>query len=93
MTVANSSGCSSVWGGIAGFSPFSTNPDTGQGPAWGRSLFEDTAEYGYGMRLATNKRRDNLRSDVQELLDLKLGISTELTALLEKWLKISGDAE
>ena len=93
MTVANSSGCSSVWGGIAGFSPFSKTADTGQGPAWGRSLFEDSAEYGYGMRLAVNKRRDNLRADVVTLTEGDAGISAELGGLLEKWLKVAGDAE
>lgn len=92
MTVANSSGCSSVWGGIAGFSPFSTNHE-GQGPAWGRSLFEDAAEYGYGMRLAVNSRRRNLRRDVSALLEENSGTSAELSGLLEKWLKVSGDAE
>jgi len=93
MTVANSSGCSSVWGGIAGYSPFSTTPE-GQGPAWGRSLFEDSAEYGFGMRLAVTKRRENLAVDVNTLLgDSDSGISAELTALLEKWYKVQGDAE
>ena len=48
MVIANASGCSSVWSGTAGFSPFSTNEHE-QGPAWGRSLFEDAAEYGFGM--------------------------------------------
>ena len=93
MTVANSSGCSSVWGGIAGFSPFSKTADTGQGPAWGRSLFEDSAEYGYGMRLAVDKRRENLAADVNTLLTTDVGASAELTALLEKWLKVASDAE
>merc|ERR1719174_1287185 len=45
MVIANASGCSSVWSGTAGFSPFSQNA-SGQGPAYGRSLFEDAAEYG-----------------------------------------------
>lgn len=92
MTVANSSGCSSVWGGIAGYSPFSTTPE-GQGPAWGRSLFEDSAEYGYGMRLAVSKRRENLAADVQTLLAGDAGISPELTDILTKWHKVMGDAE
>lgn len=93
MTIANASGCSSVWGGIAGYSPFSTDTETGQGPAWGRSLFEDSAEYGYGMRLAVNKRRENLAVDVETLIGGGEGISAELTALLEKWYKVRADAE
>ena len=44
MVIANTSGCSSVWSGTAGFSPFATN-EGGQGPAWGRSLFENAAEF------------------------------------------------
>ena len=59
LIMANSSGCSSVWSGVSGYSPFAKN-DKGQGPAWGRSLFEDTAEYAYGMRIATDKRRQQL---------------------------------
>ncbi len=47
MVIANTSGCSSVWSGTGGFSPFATD-DNGRGPAWGRSLFENAAEYGFG---------------------------------------------
>ena len=67
LVTANSSGCSSVWSGVAGYSPFAVN-DEGQGPAWGRSLFEDTAEYAYGMRVATDKRRQQLRLDMKEAI-------------------------
>merc|ERR550514_2143405 len=63
MVIANSSGCSSVWGGSYGLSPFKTNRH-GQGPAWARSLFEDTAEYGLGMAAVSGQRRSKLIDDV-----------------------------
>ena len=53
MMQANATGCSSIWGGTAPVSPFCVN-DRGHGPAWSSSLFEDSAEFGYGMRLAVN---------------------------------------
>merc|ERR1719224_268977 len=68
MVIANSSGCSSVWGGSYGRSPFIKNAK-GQGPAWARSLFEDTAEYGLGMTLASQQRRDKLLQDCTELVE------------------------
>ena len=65
---ASSRGCSSVWGGSYGLSPFKKNRH-GQGPAWARSLFEDTAEYGLGMCLASQQRHEKLIADVRELID------------------------
>jgi homodimeric pyruvate:ferredoxin (flavodoxin) oxidoreductase len=90
MVIANSSGCSSVWGGSYGLSPFKTNKD-GQGPAWARSLFEDTAEYGLGMTLASQQRREKLIADVQELVDAsgeEQIASVELVAQLNKFLTV-----
>ncbi|MBE5753426.1 MAG: pyruvate:ferredoxin (flavodoxin) oxidoreductase [Clostridiales bacterium] len=60
LTIANATGCSSIYGGSAPTCPYATNKD-GQGPAWASSLFEDNAEFGYGMRLAYN-----LESQAQE---------------------------
>merc|ERR1712056_120451 len=78
MVIANSSGCSSVWGGSYGLSPFKKNAQ-GQGPAWARSLFEDTAEYGLGMALSSQQRRSKLLSDVRAFLDMdESGASQEL---------------
>merc|ERR1719163_2719461 len=57
MVIANASGCSSVWGGSYGLSPFKKNSE-GQGPAWARSLFEDAAEYGLGMALGAQQRHE-----------------------------------
>ncbi len=66
MIVANATGCSSIWGASYPSNPYCTN-SRGQGPAWGNSLFEDNAEYGYGMACAVNSRRDLLLSQVKAL--------------------------
>jgi sulfite reductase alpha subunit-like flavoprotein len=92
MVIANSSGCSSVWGGSYGISPFKANKH-GQGPAWARSLFEDTAEYGLGMQLGSEQRRDRLVASVTALLDSKSATSPELSALLEQWLQVASDSD
>ncbi len=67
MYVANATGCSSIWGGTAGASPYTVAPN-GKGVAWANSLFEDNAEYGLGMFLGQRIVRDKLRGDVQEML-------------------------
>merc|ERR1719230_311229 len=68
MLIANASGCSSVWSGTAGFSPFSQNT-LGQGPAYGRSLFEDAAEYGLGMAASMQQKRTKLKNKVDQFLN------------------------
>merc|ERR550514_2007052 len=67
LLIANATGCSSVWSGTAAFSPFPKN-ELGQGPAYGRSLFEDAAEYGLGMTRSVMQKRSKLRSKVESLL-------------------------
>ena len=81
MTIANATGCSSIWGGSAPSSPYCINSE-GHGPAWASSLFEDAAEYGYGMMLAVNKRRQALAAKAQKLLeaDISTDISTDAQA-------------
>ena len=59
MYIANATGCSSIWGGSAPSTPYTVNKD-GHGPAWGNSLFEDNAEFGYGIYLAQKNMRDSL---------------------------------
>ena len=66
MMVANATGCSSIYGGSAPTVPYTKN-DKGQGPAWANSLFEDNAEFGFGMNLATTQRRAKLAELVTEL--------------------------
>ncbi len=67
MAIANATGCSSIWGASSPTVPYCTNKD-GFGPTWGNSLFEDAAEFGYGINLAYNQRRDKLRDLVCEAL-------------------------
>ena len=66
MVVANATGCSSIYGGNLPTTPW-TCDSNGRGPAWSNSLFEDNAEYGLGMRIALNQRRNALRSVLFEL--------------------------
>ncbi|WDP90728.1 MAG: pyruvate:ferredoxin (flavodoxin) oxidoreductase [Desulfobacter sp.] len=89
MTVANATGCSSIWGGSAPSTPYCTNAD-GEGPAWASSLFEDAAEYGYGMMLATNSRRKTLAAAMQNAIDA--GVSDEVKAAMDGWLAGKDDA-
>ncbi|QEK10900.1 pyruvate:ferredoxin (flavodoxin) oxidoreductase [Crassaminicella thermophila] len=65
MMIANATGCSSIWGGSAPSVPFTTNAE-GKGPAWANSLFEDNAEYGYGMYLGVKQIRERLRDLMNE---------------------------
>ena len=64
MYIANATGCSSIWGGSSPSTPYTTNA-AGEGPAWANSLFEDNAEYGYGMLLAQETLRADLISKVE----------------------------
>jgi len=64
MYIANATGCSSIWGGSCPSTPYTVN-EKGEGPAWANSLFEDNAEYGYGMYLAQNTLREDLVAKVE----------------------------
>ncbi len=66
MVIANATGCSSIFGGNLPTSPWACN-DEGRGPAWANSLFEDNAEFGYGMRLAIDAHADDARRLLREL--------------------------
>ncbi|MDD2332362.1 MAG: pyruvate:ferredoxin (flavodoxin) oxidoreductase, partial [Candidatus Cloacimonetes bacterium] len=68
MIIANATGCSSIWGGTFPTIPYTKNKD-GKGPAWANSLFEDNAEYGFGMRLAVNSHRKLLKFALEQLKD------------------------
>ena len=85
MIAANATGCSSIYGGTFPTIPYCKNSE-GRGPAWGNSLFEDNAEYGFGMRLAVDNNRDLLKVKTQELLEI--GTTPDLSAALNKWLEI-----
>lgn len=68
MVIANATGCSSIYGGSAPTCPYSKN-DKGHGPAWSNSLFEDNAEFGYGINLAYKYRRNELKDIVAKLAE------------------------
>jgi len=85
MMAANATGCSSIYGGTFPTIPYCKNSE-GRGPAWGNSLFEDNAEYGFGMRLAVDNNRSLLKAKVEELLEV--GTTPELSSKLEKALEI-----
>ena len=79
MYIANATGCSSIWGGSAPSTPYTVDKN-GHGPAWSNSLFEDNAEFGYGMMLAQKQIRERLAADAQVLLD------TSVSAEAQAWL-------
>ena len=89
MTIANATGCSSIWGGSAPSSPYCANAE-GHGPGWASSLFEDAAEYGYGMALAYNTRRQALAAKIEKALDTD--ISADLREAFTTWLGAMNDA-
>ena len=67
MYIANATGCSSIWGNSSPSTPYTVNAK-GQGPAWGNSLFEDNAEFGYGMLLAQKAIRDGLKAKIEDVV-------------------------
>ena len=67
MYIANATGCSSIWGNSSPSTPYTVNKK-GQGPAWSNSLFEDNAEFGYGMLLAQNAIRGGLKAKVEAIV-------------------------
>ena len=90
MMIANATGCSSIYGGSAPSCPYTVNED-GHGPAWANSLFEDNAEYGFGMELGVTHRRDKLADLVREALNAK--VSKGLKEALNSWLENMYDAD
>lgn len=83
MIIANATGCSSIWGGSAPSTPYTTNKD-GHGPAWANSLFEDNAEFGYGMYLGMEQNRDRLADRARAAIEANLG--ADLNEALQNWL-------
>ncbi|MCK5636519.1 MAG: 4Fe-4S dicluster domain-containing protein, partial [Thermoplasmatales archaeon] len=89
MIIANATGCSSIWGGSAPAVPFTVNKD-GHGPSWANSLFEDNAEYGFGMVLATMQRRNKLADLIKEANE---NASGDLKEAFTSWLQNKDDAD
>ncbi len=90
MLIANATGCSSIWGGSAPSSVYTTNEE-GHGPAWANSLFEDNAEYGYGMYLGMEQIRDKVADLMEEALEMD--IPAELKQAFTDWLEGKDKAE
>jgi len=90
MLISNATGCSSIYGGSAPAVPYCVNAD-GHGPTWANSLFEDNAEYGFGMRLALSARRDRLARLIKEAA--ASGVSADLKATMTDWLAGKDDAQ
>jgi len=87
--IANATGCSSIYGASTPSTPFVTN-ENGQGPAWANSLFEDNAEFGYGIRLAQDHKRADLRALLSDNLD---SVEPELKDAINKYLAATNRAE
>lgn len=91
MFVANATGCSSIWGGPAGNSPFTTDAK-GNGPAWSNSLFEDNAEFGFGMALGHDHERAHLIDLGKRILDAD-DASDDLKSAINGWLDTIDDSD
>lgn len=90
MIIANATGCSSIWGASAPATPYCVNKE-GKGPAWANSLFEDNAEYGYGMAVAVKKIRSKIEDLMKEFIELN--IDDELNELFTQWIEGKNDAK
>jgi pyruvate-ferredoxin/flavodoxin oxidoreductase len=91
MMIANATGCSSIYGGSAPSTPYCPHKETGRGPAWANSLFEDNAEFGFGMATGINKMRNRIASKMK---NANGSISAKTKELFSQWLenKDNGDA-
>jgi pyruvate-ferredoxin/flavodoxin oxidoreductase len=90
LMIANATGCSSIWAGSAPSVPYTTNQE-GKGPSWANSLFEDNAEFGYGMYLGVRQQREKLADLMKQTLDME--ISHELKDAFQEWIKGWNDAD
>jgi len=90
MMVANATGCSSIYGGSAPSTPYCTHDDSGKGPAWANSLFEDNAEFGFGMAVGTQKLRDRIEIKMTEAID---GVfSDDSKEAMKTWIETKDNA-
>ncbi|MGI6083929.1 MAG: pyruvate:ferredoxin (flavodoxin) oxidoreductase [Acetivibrionales bacterium] len=90
MMIANATGCSSIWGASSPSIAYSTKSD-GRGPAWANSLFEDNAEFGYGMYLGVKQVREKLVDLANQALSTN--INDDVRAVLKNWLENIDDGE
>ncbi|MBW6534788.1 MAG: pyruvate:ferredoxin (flavodoxin) oxidoreductase [Mariniphaga sp.] len=89
MMVANATGCSSIYGGSAPSTPYCKNQDSGHGPAWGNSLFEDNAEYGFGFSEGVNAQRNRLEDIMRSALSN--GASDAEKEVFQLWIDNKND--
>jgi len=86
MMIANATGCSSIYGGSAPATPYCKNNNSGNGPAWANSLFEDNAEFGMGMATATRQMRERIQRIMEEAIAGCDCCSAELKGLFQQWI-------
>jgi len=91
MIIANATGCSSIYGGSAPATPYCTNTESGKGVAWGNSLFEDNAEYGYGITVGIKKIRETLVSLMKQLIEKTTKIEVKEVCL--SWIENKDNSE
>ncbi len=91
MMIANATGCSSIYGGSAPATPYCKHKESGQGPAWANSLFEDNAEYGFGMAEGVSAQRDRIEMIMKA--ELANGISADEKEAFTAWIEAKNDAE
>jgi len=84
MIISNATGCSSIYGGSAPSTPYRPHIVSGHGPAWANSLFEDNAEYGYGIAIGINKLRERIAQRMTEAM--KDGMNENLKAACQEWI-------
>ncbi len=87
MIIANATGCSSIYTGSTPSTPMTIDPD-GYGPAWSNSLFEDNAEFGFGMKLASNYKTKHILEVIDATKD---SVEPELAEVFDKYLEIQGN--
>jgi len=90
MMIANATGCSSIYGGSAPATPYCQNLNSGHGPVWANSLFEDNAEYGYGFAIGVKKLRERISDKMN--LALKTYMETETKEAMQEWLAAKDNA-
>ncbi len=94
MIIANATGCSSIYGGTFPTVPYTTD-EKGRGPTWANSLFEDNAEYGFGMRLAVDSNRAQLKTNVTKLLEsgTEPALAKALRWSIDNWSSVAKEAK
>lgn len=83
MSIANATGCTSIWGGSAPSMPYCTD-DCGNGPSWANSLFEDNAEYGYGMAVSQEQTRNRIKNLMNDFIELN--VDSEANDAFKAWI-------